>query len=73
MDGQTETVQSPNYSTLAQFAQAAHVSVERVRADLRSGRIRADKPGTEYLFTYEQWRDGLAYYARLAARQSGAR
>ena len=61
-----------NYSTLAQFAREVHQSVEKVRSDLRRGRIRADKPGTEYLFTYEQWVAGIRYYALQEAHESHA-
>lgn len=44
------------------------LSPDRLRRDLRAGRIQATKPGTEYLFTVEQWMDAVSYYDNLGIK-----
>lgn len=50
------------YRTTLDLAVAVHRSQRRIIKDLNRGRIRADRPGHEWLFTPQQFQLALQYY-----------
>lgn len=52
----------PSYTGTTALAVAAGVSTDTVRRDAREGRIAAERPGGEFLFTPQQLAAALRYY-----------
>ena len=57
------------YHRTPHVARLCEVTVDVLRADLRAGRIKAFKPGSEYLFTDENVDAARAYYRRRRGRK----
>lgn len=52
------------YHRAQHVARLCDVSVDTLRADVRAGRLKAFKPGREWLFTDENVDAARAYYRR---------
>lgn len=52
----------PPFRSLLQLSMATGRGVEMLRRAIKRGYFQSTKPGTEHLFTPEQWQAALAYY-----------
>lgn len=52
------------YHRARHVARLCDVTVDVLRADVRAGRLKAFKPGREWLFTDENVTEARAYYRR---------
>lgn len=67
--GPPDTGRNPPLVTLPQLALRVQRTPERLRSDLRRGRIQADRYGGQWLFSADQVADALIYYTDLTQQE----
>lgn len=67
--GPPDTGRNPPLVTLPQLALRVQRTPERLRLDLRKGRISAERVGRDWLFSAHQVADALVYYTDLTQQE----
>lgn len=60
---------TPQYTSLTKLSFAVQRTPDRIRDDLKRGRIQATKVGRDWQFTAAQVEDALIYYTDLTQQQ----